>query len=225
LPISNTTWPTIRAGFHARQRAGDIGCDYKFIDEKGMNKAPFYAELLAQMDLRYFLSGVLVATPEDYACISVQRTSKLGHVQQNEIGLMERLLPHVKQHSTSAGRLSVAPVQLPAKLHANMTTRPRRKQRHAVGSNRTRARTTFLASLAPLSVAPRRSCFTWGKRRSIRPISFCWTCPSLDVRLDADAGIVSAWPRATGQEVSKVHLRQQFGVERRLVHAFSSMNL
>jgi DNA-binding CsgD family transcriptional regulator/PAS domain-containing protein len=94
--------------FMPRQRTGDVGCDYKFIDEKGMNKAPFYAELLAQMDLRYFLSGVLMATPEDYACISVQRTSKLGHVQQKEIGLMERLLPHVQQAFDVARRLKGA---------------------------------------------------------------------------------------------------------------------
>jgi len=94
--------------FMPRQRAGDISWDYQFIDERGMNEAPFYAELLARMDLRYFLSGVLVATAEDYACISVQRGSGLGHVQQNEIGLMERLLPHVQQAFDVARRLSGA---------------------------------------------------------------------------------------------------------------------
>src|SRR5258707_1577783 len=94
--------------FMPRQRAGDISWDYQFIDEAGMNEAPFYAELLAQMDLRYFLSGVLVATAEDYACISVQRSSRLGHVQQSEIGLMERLLPHVKQAFDVARRLKGA---------------------------------------------------------------------------------------------------------------------
>jgi DNA-binding CsgD family transcriptional regulator/PAS domain-containing protein len=91
--------------FMPRQRAGDISWDYQFIDERGMDEAPFYAELVAQMDLRYFLSGVLVATAEDYACISVQRSSRLGHVQQTEIGLMERLLPHVQQAFDVARRL------------------------------------------------------------------------------------------------------------------------
>jgi DNA-binding CsgD family transcriptional regulator/PAS domain-containing protein len=94
--------------FMPRQRAGDISWDYQFIDERGMNKAPFYAELLAQLDLRYFLSGVLVATAEDYACISVQRSSRLGHVQKDEIGLMERLLPHVQQAFDVARRLKGA---------------------------------------------------------------------------------------------------------------------
>ena len=94
--------------FMPRQRAGDVSWDYQFIDERGMNEAPFYAELLAQMDLRYFLSGVLVATAEDYACISVQRSSRLGHVQQHEIGLMQRLLPHVQQAFDVARRLNGA---------------------------------------------------------------------------------------------------------------------
>src|SRR5882757_9636750 len=94
--------------FMPRQRTGDISWDYQFIDERAMNAAPFYAELLAQMDLRYFMSGVLVATPDDYACISVQRSSRLGHVQQNEIGLMERLLPHVQQAFDVSRRLNGA---------------------------------------------------------------------------------------------------------------------
>jgi DNA-binding CsgD family transcriptional regulator len=94
--------------FMPRQRTGDISWDYQFIDERGMNEAPFYAELLAQMDLRYFMSGVLVATPDDYACISVQRASRHGHVQQNEIGLMGRLLPHVKQAFDVSRRLKGA---------------------------------------------------------------------------------------------------------------------
>jgi DNA-binding CsgD family transcriptional regulator len=94
--------------FMPRQRAGDISWDYQFIDERGMNEAPFYAELLAQMDLRYFMSGVLIATAEDYACISVQRSSRLGHVQRDEIGLMKRLLPHVQQAFDVARRLNGA---------------------------------------------------------------------------------------------------------------------
>ena len=94
--------------FMPQQRAGDVSWDYQFIDERGMNEAPFYAELLAQMDLRYFISGVLMATAEDYACISVQRSSRLGHVQQDEIALMQRLLPHVQQAFDVARRLNGA---------------------------------------------------------------------------------------------------------------------
>jgi DNA-binding CsgD family transcriptional regulator len=94
--------------FMPRQRTGDVCWDYQFIDEAGMNEAPFYAELLAQMDLRYFMSGVLMATAEDYACISVQRSARLGHVQKDEISLMQRLLPHVQQAFDVARRLNGA---------------------------------------------------------------------------------------------------------------------
>ncbi len=94
--------------FMPRQRTGDVSWDYQFIDEAGMNEAPFYAELLAQMDLRYFMSGVLMATADDYACISVQRSSRLGHVQKDEISLMQRLLPHVQQAFDVARRLNGA---------------------------------------------------------------------------------------------------------------------
>lgn len=94
--------------FMPRQRAGDVSWDYQFIDEAGMNEAPFYAELLAQMDLRYFMSGVLMATADDYACISVQRSARHGHVQKDEINLMQRLLPHVQQAFDVARRLNGA---------------------------------------------------------------------------------------------------------------------
>jgi DNA-binding CsgD family transcriptional regulator/PAS domain-containing protein len=94
--------------FMPRQRAGDVCWDYQFIDEAGMNEAPFYAELLAQMDLRYFMSGVLMATADDYACISVQRSARLGHVQKDEISLMQRLLPHVQQAFDVSRRLNGA---------------------------------------------------------------------------------------------------------------------
>jgi DNA-binding CsgD family transcriptional regulator/PAS domain-containing protein len=92
--------------FMPRQRAGDVSWDYQFIDEAGMNEAPFYAELLAQLDLRYFMSGVLMATAEDYACISVQRSPRLGHVQADDISLIQRLLPHVQQAFDVARRLA-----------------------------------------------------------------------------------------------------------------------
>jgi DNA-binding CsgD family transcriptional regulator len=91
-----------------RQRTGDVSFDYQFIDEPGMDKAPFYAELLAPMDLRYFMSAVLMATPQDYACISIQRMTREGHVQAREIDLMKRLLPHMRQAFDVAQRLKGA---------------------------------------------------------------------------------------------------------------------
>jgi DNA-binding CsgD family transcriptional regulator/PAS domain-containing protein len=94
--------------FMPRQRTGDVSWDYQFIDEAGIDKAPFYAELLAQLDLRYFLSGVLVATPDDYACISIQRSAAQGHAQRGEIATMRRLMPHLQQAFDVARRLDGA---------------------------------------------------------------------------------------------------------------------
>src|SRR5207244_1275514 len=54
------------------------------------------------------LSGLVGAPAEDYACTSVQRASRHGHVQQDEIDLMQRLLPHVQQAFDVARRLNGA---------------------------------------------------------------------------------------------------------------------
>lgn len=93
------------------ERIGDIGWDYLFVDEDGMNRSAFYAELLAGLDLRYFLSGVLLATPQAFACVSVQFATRHGHVGQSEIGTMAKLLPHLRQAFDVAQRLKSANAQ------------------------------------------------------------------------------------------------------------------
>jgi DNA-binding CsgD family transcriptional regulator/PAS domain-containing protein len=91
-----------------RQKAGDVGWDFQFIDEGQMNRDPFYAEFLRQLDMRYFLSGVLTASQKEYASISVQRSRRQGHPGRSEIALMGRLLPHVVQAYDVMRRLSRA---------------------------------------------------------------------------------------------------------------------
>jgi DNA-binding CsgD family transcriptional regulator len=51
---------------------------------------------------------VLLASSDDYACISVQRAPKQGHVQQRDIALMARIVPHVRQACEVARRLGEA---------------------------------------------------------------------------------------------------------------------
>lgn len=89
-------------------RTGDVGWDYQFIDEKGMNGAPFYAELLAAMKLRYFISGVLVGTPDDLDFVSVQYSARQGHAGVAEIRLMNTLLPHLQRAHDVRRRLASA---------------------------------------------------------------------------------------------------------------------
>lgn len=87
-------------------RTGDVGWDYQFIDEKEMNRAPFYAELLAAMKLRYFVSGVMLGTPDDHAFVSVQFPARHGHIGATEIGLMKTLLPHLQRAYDVSCRLA-----------------------------------------------------------------------------------------------------------------------
>jgi DNA-binding CsgD family transcriptional regulator/PAS domain-containing protein len=99
---NNPRWDMLMPG----QKSGDVGWDYQFIDEARMNKEPFYAAFLAALDMRYFLSGVLTATPEEYAVISVQRAPRQGHVERREIDLMTCLLPHVRHAFEISRRLA-----------------------------------------------------------------------------------------------------------------------
>jgi len=97
-----------------RQKSGDIGWDYQFIDERQMDREPFYAKFLAALDMRYFLSGVLTATAEEYAVISVQRGPRQGHAERREIDLMASLVPHVRQALDVSQRLAALSGRLTA---------------------------------------------------------------------------------------------------------------
>ena len=99
---NNPRWDLLMPG----QKSGDVGWDYQFIDEQQMNKEPFYAAFLSALDMRYFLSGVLTATREEYAVISVQRAPWQGHAERREIDLMTCLIPHVRQAFDISRRLA-----------------------------------------------------------------------------------------------------------------------
>jgi hypothetical protein len=45
-----------------------------------MARDPFYSEFLPELGLRYFISVVLEQTPEKLAVVTVQRSRRLGHV-------------------------------------------------------------------------------------------------------------------------------------------------
>ena len=89
-------------------RTNDIGWDYQFIDEKKMNRAPFYTELLAALNARYFISGVMHGTADDLVFVSVQFPATHGHVGQAEIRLMTALLPHLQGADDVSRRLAGA---------------------------------------------------------------------------------------------------------------------
>src|SRR5689334_14869125 len=72
----------LSSAFH--RRAGYVAWDHQFSDEAGMARDPFYAEFLPQFGLRYFLGAVLEQNSERFAFVSVQRTRKQGHVDEQE---------------------------------------------------------------------------------------------------------------------------------------------
>ena len=64
----------IRLPFVAEQPLDDMLWDFKIVDEGAMRRSPFYAEFLARMDMRYFVSGIVHKTnlPRS-ACIARRR--------------------------------------------------------------------------------------------------------------------------------------------------------
>jgi DNA-binding CsgD family transcriptional regulator len=80
-----------------RHKPGDVSWDYMVLDEHAMDRNPFYSQFLSPIGLRYQICGVLGNTEHELAAFTVQRSRQHGHVAQAAIGLVKRLLPHVRQ--------------------------------------------------------------------------------------------------------------------------------
>jgi DNA-binding CsgD family transcriptional regulator len=97
-----------RAAFAFGHATQDLLWDYQMLDERAMNRDPFYTWLQPQMDLRYFMAGQFYRTPGECVGVSVHRTRKQGHVNASEVALMKRLMPHFRQALDTAMRLKSA---------------------------------------------------------------------------------------------------------------------
>lgn len=86
-----------RAAYALRHLAEQTLCDYQFIDERGMDRDPYYAKYLTSIDLRYFLSGQIANTPDTQAVVTIQRSRRQGHAARADVERMRRLLPHLRQ--------------------------------------------------------------------------------------------------------------------------------
>ncbi len=82
--------------------------DYQLIDERGMDRSPYYAKYLTSIDLRYFLSGQVFNTEHTQAIVSIQRSRRQGHVGRSELDRMQRLLPYFRQAHDLVSRLGNA---------------------------------------------------------------------------------------------------------------------
>jgi DNA-binding CsgD family transcriptional regulator/PAS domain-containing protein len=80
-----------------RQRAGEVGWDCKFFDERVLSRDPFSAEFLPEPGLRYFVSAVIEQAPDKFAVVAVQRSRRRGHASDREISLMQRRCPHFQR--------------------------------------------------------------------------------------------------------------------------------
>ena len=56
----------------ARQPAGSVQYDGLYYDDAAMDADPFYAEFLAQFDMRYFLGGSIAKSPRELAAFAVK---------------------------------------------------------------------------------------------------------------------------------------------------------
>ena len=95
--------PRIPVAFNARP--GELISDYMVLDERAMDRDPFYADFLAPAGYRYCVIGHVATTQEEKLLFSVQRATTQGHVDRAEMKLMAQLLPHVRQAFDMTRRL------------------------------------------------------------------------------------------------------------------------
>jgi DNA-binding CsgD family transcriptional regulator len=100
--------PRVKNGLCAK--AGTISYDYAILTEAEMDADEYYSEFQGAHGLRYFVAGHLVNSDKYFSAFAIQRTPQQGHVGNDEIALMQRLMPHVKQAVDLRWRLSDADV-------------------------------------------------------------------------------------------------------------------
>ncbi len=78
--------------------------DYLFMTESAMDRDPVYA-WLGKHGLRYYLGSPLATTPNFFVVLSLQRTRRQGHVQEEDIARFELLKPHLARAASFADQL------------------------------------------------------------------------------------------------------------------------
>jgi len=86
-----------RAAYAFRNLSQEILCDYPILDERSMDRDPYYTGYLGPLGLRYFMSGQIVNDAETQGIVSIQRSPRQGHVDRSDVARMRRLLPHLRQ--------------------------------------------------------------------------------------------------------------------------------
>jgi DNA-binding CsgD family transcriptional regulator len=94
-----------RIPFTVRRRAGELVYDHLFMDDRSIDRDPFYAEFLARLDLRYFVAAILERSRDRIVTVSVQRSPRRGHIDASGFAALRQLLPHLRQAYDVAERL------------------------------------------------------------------------------------------------------------------------
>jgi DNA-binding CsgD family transcriptional regulator len=94
-----------RLPFAARHAAGTMCYDALCTSEAEMDTNPFYAELLAPLDMRYFVGAVISTSPQELVISGVQMSPKQGHASPATIKTMALLVPHIQQATDVMRRL------------------------------------------------------------------------------------------------------------------------
>ncbi len=94
-----------RLPFAARQPAGTICYDALCTDEAEMDTNPFYVELLAPLDMRYFVGAVIATSPKELVLSGIQLSARQGHPDAAKIKTMALFVPHIQQATDVMRRL------------------------------------------------------------------------------------------------------------------------
>jgi DNA-binding CsgD family transcriptional regulator len=78
------------------RQVGAVRYDHAFLSEAEIDRDEFYADFISPLDLKYFISGHVLCSPRHASLFAVQRSAAQGHVGDDEISLIQRLIPHMR---------------------------------------------------------------------------------------------------------------------------------
>ncbi|MEM7024488.1 MAG: hypothetical protein AAF637_18200, partial [Pseudomonadota bacterium] len=98
----------IRTAYGLSQPAPVVYVDHDFIDDRAMDRHPFYQEFMAAHAIRYTIGSRFPVEDGQSTMLNIFRTKAQGHHGRPEIELMQALMPHLARACTIDQRLANA---------------------------------------------------------------------------------------------------------------------
>ena len=98
----------VRTAYGLSRPAPLVYVDQEFIDERAIERHPFYQDFLATYDLRYTAGSRFPAEDGEFGIVNVFRNKAQGHHGRPETALMRALVPHLTKACTIDQRLAKA---------------------------------------------------------------------------------------------------------------------